>query len=56
MTYDLTAKKPAFFPSVSAEIFFEAEDSAKSATPSLETTSVDLDAELDAILKMSAST
>lgn len=43
-------KKPAFFPFVSAEIFFEAEAEVAASTTQLETLDVDLDAELDAIL------
>ena len=39
-------KKPAFFPSVSAEIFFEAEAEVEE----LMTLDVDLDSELDEIL------
>lgn len=41
-------KRPAFFPFVSAEIFFEAEADVKAGD--LETLDVDLDAELDQIL------
>lgn len=53
MKYDPLAKKPAFFPSISAEIFFDAEDSVKDENLSLDVSSEDLDKELDAILKMS---
>jgi len=40
-------KKPAFFPFVSAEVFFEADAQSK---VTLETLDSDLDAELDEIL------
>lgn len=43
-------KKPAFFPFVSAEIFFEAEAEVEACASELETLDVDLDAELDEIL------
>jgi len=43
-------KKPAFFPFVSAEIFFEAD--AQEGGLNIETVSADLDAELDEILNV----
>ena len=46
MNDHLFHKKPAFFPSVSAEIFFEAEAEVEE----LATLDVDLDYELDEIL------
>jgi hypothetical protein len=47
---DTLTKKPAFFPSVSAEIFFEAEAQDDAAGSHAETIDSDIDAELDAIL------
>lgn len=44
-------KKPAFFPFVTAEIFFEAEAAGDTESP--DTLDVDLDAELDEILSTS---
>ncbi len=46
MNDNLFNKKPAFFPSVSAEIFFEAEAEIEE----LATLDVNLDSELDEIL------
>jgi hypothetical protein len=43
-------KKPAFFPFVTAEIFFEAEAEIENCYSNLETLEFDLDAELDEIL------
>jgi hypothetical protein len=43
-------KKPAFFPFVSAELFFEAEAAEDNNTYKIETLGVDLDAELDELL------
>lgn len=43
-------KKPAFFPFVTAEIFFEAEADADVPVNLTETIDAELDAELDAIL------
>lgn len=52
MSYKMFEKQPAFFPSVSAEIFFETEDALKSGELSLEASDADLSAELDSILAM----
>jgi hypothetical protein len=43
------AKKPAFFPFVTAEVFFEAE--AAESAPMMDV-DIDLDAELDDILSL----
>ncbi|MET9914240.1 hypothetical protein ABZZ74_47350 [Streptomyces sp. NPDC006476] len=47
------AKKPAFFPSVSAELFFEAEANSAGVSALFDT---ELDAELDAILNATEDT
>lgn len=47
------AKKPAFFPSVSAELFFEAEANSAGVNALFDT---ELDAELDAILNATEDT
>jgi hypothetical protein len=52
MQLDVFTKKPAFFPSVSAEVFFEAEDARDAGDLKLDTLDCDLDAELDRILSM----
>ena len=52
MQLDVFTKKPAFFPSVSAEVFFEAEDARDAGNLKLDTLDGDLDAELDRILGM----
>ena len=44
------AKKPAFFPSITAELFFEAEANSTDATALFDS---EVDAELDAILNTS---
>lgn len=43
-------KKPAFFPFVSAEVFFEAEDAEETEEVSAEAFEASLDAELDELL------
>jgi len=48
MSKDLFDKEPAFFPTVAAELFFEAE--ADEETPAFFDADLELDAELDAIL------
>ncbi|ETW14546.1 hypothetical protein ATO8_01515 [Roseivivax marinus] len=53
MGYKMFEKQPAFFPSVSAEIFFETEDALKSGELKLDASEADLSAELDAILALS---
>ena len=53
MSYKMFEKQPAFFPSVSAEIFFETEDALKSGDLQLDASEADLSAELDAILALS---
>jgi hypothetical protein len=52
MSYDPFEKRPAFFPSVSAEIFFESEDAMQNGDLKLEIADGALDEELDAILQM----
>jgi hypothetical protein len=52
MQLDVYTKKPAFFPSVNAEVFFEAEEAIESGELKLETLDSNLDAELDRILAM----
>ena len=45
-------KKPAFFPFVSAEIFFEADAQAESGAIKIETLDESLDTELDDLLRV----
>ena len=52
MNYDPFQKRPAFFPSVSAEIFFESEDAMRNGDLKLDIADAALDEELDAILRM----
>ena len=52
MNYDPFEKKLAFFPSVSAEIFFESEDAMRNGDLKLDIADAALDEELDAILRM----
>lgn len=52
MQLDVYTKKPAFFPSVNAEVFFEAEEALRAGELKLETIDSNLDAELDRILAM----
>jgi hypothetical protein len=48
----LLEKKPAFFPFVAAEVFFEAEAASDDTAEAIQTLDVDLDAELDDILSV----
>jgi hypothetical protein len=49
-------KKPAFFPAVNVEVFFEAENARESGALKLDTLDSNLDAELDRILGMANMT
>ena len=55
MQLDVFTKKPAFFPSISAEVFFDVEGARDAGELKLDTLDSSLDAELDLILSMASS-